>query len=171
MPNEIRPRFNAAGAGSYPGGLSQSIFLSDMGAFSTPIRAVTSTWYQYFLKDQVLAASGTLDIDLNNPANTTKDAGGNPLQIAKLLWFALSITGPTGTAKVRYGPQGVTNGCPLWFGGVTSTYFADVQEAEIRPFTTGLAITASSASVVRFKNPDSVNPVTFSLWIAGQSAV
>lgn len=171
MADEIRARFFARGSGGpFPDGSTQSFGLDDVAALATvSLRPGAGEVFRQFQASKTLAAGGSWDLDLNNPANPFL-VGGTPLQLASVRWFLLAVADPAPGKVVRVGPQGVTNGCPLWFGGTGGTYWTDEPDTLLRVLRPGVSVTPSTASVVRFKNPSADTPVTFGLWIAGAKA-
>jgi hypothetical protein len=130
------------------------------------LQGAGETW-QHVLIAVSLAASANLDIDLANASNTVKDRAGRPLNLAKLYAVVLAIDSPDGTKALRLGPQNVSNGCQLWFGGTGSTNYELVDRTVVRAGSGGWTVTAGTGDILRLNNP-TAGTVAGSLYLVGK---
>jgi hypothetical protein len=102
-----------------------------------------------------IAGGANQDIDLSgsllSPANLSA-------VFTKVKQVVVAIDSPDGTKKVRVGPQGVTNGCQLWFGGVGAQAYEEVVEFMLKTDRfTGWTVTPGTGDILRINNPTGVS--------------
>lgn len=122
--------------------------------------------WQHVLVAVSLAAAANLDIDLANASNSVKDRAGRPLNLAKLYAVVLAVDAPDGAKALRLGPQNVSNGCQLWFGGTGASNYELVDRTVVRASYAGWTVTAGTGDVLRVNNP-TAGTVAAALYLVG----
>ncbi len=169
MSSELRTRINAQGVVDLTASVGEAIVCSrDVVDLTMSIRAPDGKTLQQVLVDQTLAASATLDLDLNSSSNTLKDAFNRPVQIEKLHWLLITVIDQATTKALRYGPSGASGSGQWWYSGTAADRQITVADTDVKFFRAGLTVTPGS-SILRIVNPSAV-AVRFRLWALGIQA-
>lgn len=119
-----------------------------------------------YVQSFTIATTANQDLDL---AGSLENEFGETLTFARVKGVIVAIHSPDGSKKVRFGPQGVTNGANLWFQAATTNFYMEVFDFMMQTDEyTGWAITAGSADAVRINNPTG-GSVTVSVAIWGNT--
>lgn len=99
-----------------------------------------------------IGAGANADIDLNS--GSILSVVNLTATFTKIKQVIVIIDSPDGTKKVRVGPQNVTNGCQLWFGGTGATCYEEVVEWTVKTNRYGgWTVTPSTGDILRVNNP------------------
>ena len=107
---------------------------------------------QAYAQLYTIAAGANADIDLNS--GSILGLVNAVASFTKIKKIVVAIKDHDGTKKVRVGPQGVTNGAQLWFGGTGATCYEEVVEWTVKVNSYGgWTVTAGTGDILRINNP------------------
>lgn len=169
MAIDLQMRVSAAGNETVGGATVPTVVLDrDLVELTGSIRAGLGEELQQVRLERTLAASAGLTISLRDPANTIVDAVGRPLQLQDVRFWMLCLFDANTTKRVHYGPLGISEAAPLWFGATGADSYLIVRDVDLQMRRLSPVPIAADAANVRFVNPSSTEAVTFRLWVVGR---
>lgn len=104
-----------------------------------------------FAAKYTITAGSNQDLDLSGSLSSLVNTTAT---FSKVKQIVVLIDEPDGDKKVKVGPQGVANGCQLWFGGTGSTCSEEVVEWTVKTNRfDGWTVTPGTGDILRINNP------------------